>query len=131
MGPGQSFSKFSPKYFAQLVENSNSSAMPMPTAEILRVLTPVVFDPTVLAKRTNKDQREDVVVTSAANFYQGITAAEVDKYYQDMIQAAGENAPMIGLNSKLTKEGGVIKEIFWPGCDEPIFIHLDLPILGS
>ena len=104
---------FSPKYFAQLVENSNSSAMPMPTAEILRVLTPVVFDPTVLAKRTNKDQREDVVVTSAANFYQGITAAEVDKYYQDMIQAAGENAPMIGLNSKLTKEGGVIKEIFW------------------
>jgi dipeptidyl-peptidase-3 len=104
---------FSPKYFAQLVENSNSSAMPMPTAEILRVLTPVVFDPTVLAKRTNKDQREDVVVTSAANFYQGITSAEVDKYYQDMIQAAGENAPMIGLNSKLTKEGGVIKEIFW------------------
>jgi dipeptidyl-peptidase-3 len=104
---------FSKEYFSQLVKNSNAKAMPMPVGELLGVLTPVIFDPAVLAKRTNKDQRDDVVPTSAVNFYQGLTAAEVDQFYQEKINSAGENPPMFGLNSKLLKEGGVIRELPW------------------
>jgi dipeptidyl-peptidase-3 len=110
---GKIIPAFSKEYLATLVQGSDAKALPMPAAEVLSALTPVMFDPTVLAKRTNKEEGQDVVQTSAVNFYEGVTATEVDKFYKDMIQKAGKNAPMFGLNSKLVKENGVLKEIVW------------------
>lgn len=110
---GKIIPSFSKGYFATLLQNSNAAALPMPPAELVRVLTPVIFDPAVFAKRTNKDQSVDVVPTSSVNFYDGVTSAEVDHYYQEMLKKAGKNAPMFGLNSKLVKEGGMLKEITW------------------
>lgn len=104
---------FSQAYFATLVQGSDPAALPMPAAEVTATLTPVLFDPNVLPKRTNKDEKTDVVKTSAVNFYAGVSAEEVDKFYKDMIKKAGEKAPMFGLNSKLVKEGGVLKELTW------------------
>ncbi|MFM8490083.1 MAG: dihydrofolate reductase, partial [Bacteroidota bacterium] len=92
---------FSQLYFADLVRGSSASMLPMPTEELLKVLTPVIFDPGVMAKRTNKEAGVDVVVNSAVNFYEGVTADEVDDYYSKLIDQAGPNAPMFGLNSKL------------------------------
>jgi dipeptidyl-peptidase-3 len=65
-----------------------------------------------MPKRTSKDG-PDVVVNSSVNFYEGVTAVEVDKFYKEKIKAAGPNAPMFGLNSKLVKDEGVLKEIVW------------------
>jgi dipeptidyl-peptidase-3 len=104
---------FSQLYFADLVRGSSATMLPMPTEELLKVLTPVIFDPGVMAKRTNKEAGVDVVVNSAVNFYEGVTADEVDDYYRKLIDQAGPNAPMFGLNSKLVKENGRLKEITW------------------
>jgi dipeptidyl-peptidase III len=104
---------FSREYFASLVQGSEASALPMPAAELLSVLTPVMFDPAVMAKRASKDESSDVVTASAVNFYEGVTADEVDQFYQEMIKKGGSKAPMFGLNSKLVKENGQLKEIPW------------------
>lgn len=104
---------FSKEYFATLVQGCDPAVLPMPAADLTRTLTPVIFDPNVLPKRTNKDEGVDVIKTSAVNFYSGVTADEVDAYYKDMIKKAGKKPPMFGLNSKLVKDGNVLKELTW------------------
>jgi dipeptidyl-peptidase-3 len=99
-------------YFLTLVQGSDPAALPMPVADIQSTLLPVIFDPSIMPKRTSKDG-PDVVRNSSVNFYEGVTAAEVDQFYKAKIKAAGAKAPMFGLNSKLVKDEGVIKEIVW------------------
>ncbi|MBL7808753.1 MAG: dihydrofolate reductase [Saprospiraceae bacterium] len=99
-------------YFLTLVQGSDATALPMPVADIQSTLLPVIFDPAVMPKRTSKDG-PDIVKNSSVNFYEGLTADEVDQYYHAKIKAAGAKAPLFGLNSKLVKENGVIKEIVW------------------
>ncbi|MEO6759701.1 MAG: dihydrofolate reductase [Saprospiraceae bacterium] len=109
---------FSKEYFTQLVQNSDPASLPLEPQEdaaaLLVKLTPVMFDPTMLAKRTNKENGVDVVQTSAVNFYENITADEVDKFYKQKIKEAGEHPPMFGLNSKLVGHaGGPPTELVW------------------
>ncbi len=110
---------FPEAYFAQLVKNSDPAALPLSPADnaesLIAQLTPVLFDPTVAAKRVNKDEGVDVIQSSAVNFYENITADEVDQFYQQQLKAAGPKAPMLGLNSKLMGkgEGGQPYEIVW------------------
>ncbi len=109
--------EFSKDYFTQLVRNSDPARLPLQpqqTADaLLAQLIPVMFDPTVLAKRTNKEEGVDVVKTSAVNFYENVTADQVDKYYEQKLKAAGPNPPMVGLNSKLVGNNGVLTERVW------------------
>jgi dipeptidyl-peptidase III len=119
---------FTADYFKTLVAGADASLLPMPAEQVIAQLSPVIFDPTVMAKRTNKDPKSDIVATSAVNFYEGVTSAEVDKFYGDMIKAGGKNAPMFGLNSKLVKENGKLVEKVWksggmygPAIDKIIF----------
>jgi dipeptidyl-peptidase-3 len=109
---------FSKAYFSQLVLGCDAKALPLGPGEdankLITTLTPVLFDPTVLAKRTNKDQHVDVIKESAVNFYENVTAAQVDAWYEPKIKAAGANPPMIGLNSKLVADkAGKISELVW------------------
>lgn len=72
-------------------------------------IIPVMFDPIVMPKRTNQAAGQDLVLTSAGNYYEGVTQAEAEAYYA----AHQDNSPeplWIGLNSKLVKEDGVVKE---------------------
>ena len=72
-------------------------------------LLPVIFDPAVMPKRTNQAAGQDLVLTSAGNYYEGVTQAEAEAYYS----AHKDNSPepkWIGLNSKLTKENGEVVE---------------------
>ncbi len=102
----------SKEYFILLLKGCEAAALPMPLEEIQKTLIPIIFDPKVFAKRTSKEG-PDVVLNSAVNFYEGVTAAEVDKFYQDKANAAGKNPPMYGINSKLVKENGILKELVW------------------
>ena len=109
---------FSTEYFAALVKQSDPQKMPvLPNEnvdELIATLTPVMFDPAVLAKRTNKEEGVDVVQTSAVNFYENVTAAQVEEYYEQKLKAAGPNPPAVGLNSKLARgANGELYEEVW------------------
>ena len=108
---------FSEHYFYQLVEATPVEALPLKKGEtkedLLDQLVPVIFDETVLPKRVNQTDGEDLVMTSACNFYEGVTQAEVEKFYGRMKENASEEAPSFGLNSKLLKRNGEIVELTW------------------
>lgn len=70
----------------------------------------VIFDDTYLAKKVNKDAEADVVLTSAGNFYEGVTQAEVEALYKPLEAACTNECPSYGLNSKVIKADGKVTE---------------------
>lgn len=103
--------KFSPEFFDQLIAKTPTDKL-LPTEELSNIKQ-ILFDPTLYAKRTNQNAGEDLVLTSTVNFYDGVTQAEVEKYYAS-IADENDNEPIsYGLNSKLVKENGVITEKVW------------------
>ncbi len=80
-------------------------------AEMEKTLMPVIFDPSVMAKRVNQDSSQDVVATSANNLYgPGVTQAEVEEFYAKMKDPADQTPVSYGLNARVVKENGKIKE---------------------
>ncbi len=75
----------------------------------------VIFDPALYPVRVNQAAGEDLLVTSAMNYYEGVTQAEAEAFYAGMAAAAaGDPTPVsYGLNSKLVKRGGELQEIVW------------------
>lgn len=109
---------FSKDYFIALVQNSDKNKLPLAAGEsandLIARIYPIMFDPTVVAKRTNKEKGVDVVKSSAVNFYENVSASQVDNYYQEKIKAAGAFPPQFGLNSKLTgTKTGTLTEQVW------------------
>ncbi len=97
--------KFLPEFSEEWFLNACTEAGVVYDAEIL----PVMFDPSVMSKRTNQAAGQDLVLTSAGNYYEGVTQAEAEAYYAEHKDNSAE--PLwIGLNSKLVKEDGVVKE---------------------
>jgi len=76
-------------------------------------LFPVIFDPTVLPKRVNKADGEDLLLTSACNFYDGVTQAEAEEYYNGKKNADDQQPPSYGLNTTLVKHDGQLTEEVW------------------
>ena len=80
-------------------------------ADLLAVVCPVIFDPSVQPKRVNQTAGEDLVVTSACNFYEDVSQQEAETFYaQKQDAAAGDEQPSWGLNSKLVKRNGLLHE---------------------
>ena len=80
------------------------------------LLCKILFDKELYASRLNQKQGVDVIVESAGNYYEGVNQAEVEAFYQAMIDADANNPEPIsyGLNSKLVKdENGKIYEQVW------------------
>ena len=103
---------FSQPFFENILRNMPADMLPMPAEELIKTLVPVIFDPAVLAKRVNKANGVDLIQTSACNFYQGVTQAEVEHYYNTK-KGDDPTPPSYGLNSKLVKENGELKEEVW------------------
>ena len=78
-------------------------------------LFPIIFDETILPKRVNKADGEDLLLTSACHFYEGVTQAEAEAFYAQMKQTDAHTStpPSYGLNSTLVKENGGLKEQVW------------------
>ncbi|MGI6343380.1 MAG: dipeptidyl-peptidase 3 family protein [Bacteroidales bacterium] len=106
--------EFSKEYFNTLVENSDQTLFPVKegetVADLVKTLEPVMFDPNYLPKGVNLQEGVDIVQTSAVNFYEGVTQKEVEEFYDNMKQPNPERPLSLGLNSKVYKENGVIKE---------------------
>jgi dipeptidyl-peptidase-3 len=109
--------EISREYFAELVNNSDveelaTNGLSSPDDLIAR-LTPIIFDPNLDAKRVNQDSNVDMVVKSANNYYEGVTQAEAEAFY-DALTAKDDPTPVsYGLNSKLLDENGKVTEKVW------------------
>ena len=105
---------FSQTYFETAVKALPVEQLPLREGEtvetLLATLVPVIFDPAVDAKRVNQAAGEDLVLTSACNYYDGVTQVEVEDFYAKMKQPNDPMPISYGLNSKLVKKDGVIYE---------------------
>lgn len=106
--------EFSEKFFKMAVLNIDSTLLPLASGQtveqLVDILTPVIFDPTVFPRRSNQADGVDLIKTSGVNFYSDLTQAEVEAYYQKMKNQNDSTPVSYGLNSKLVKENGVIVE---------------------
>ena len=109
--------QFTEDYFREVVCRVDARRLPLTNGQTARelcdVLCPVIFDPTILPKRVNKADGEDLLLTSACNFYDGVTQAEAEAYYNARKDAADPMPPSYGLNSTLTKRDGQLFEDVW------------------
>lgn len=108
---------FSSSYLREVIDNTDKSLLPLKENETIDSfcdeLFPVIFDPTILPKRVNKADKQDLVITSACNYYENVTQDEVERFYNDMKDESDEEMPSYGLNSKLVKRDGKIVEYKW------------------
>lgn len=108
---------FSEAYFRQVMHHVDARRLPLGDGqtvdELCNELCPVIFDPTVLPKRVNKAAGDDLLLTSACNFYDGVTQTEAETYYAAQKDVNDENPPSYGLNTTLVKCGGQIVEEVW------------------
>lgn len=78
---------------------------------LLAVLCPVIFDPAVQPKRVNQAAGEDLVATSACNYYRGVSQQDAERFYVERRDPeAGDEQPSWGLNSKLVRRDGRLEE---------------------
>ena len=108
---------FPETYLRELVDSVDVSCLPLEEGETVETmcgkLFPVIFDPSVMPKRVNQADGEDLVATSAANYYEGVTQKEAEDFYGEMKARGGDRPVMYGMNSRLVKEDGMLKEQVW------------------
>ena len=110
---------FTAEYLFQVLKETDARRLPLNEGETIQQmcdeLFPIIFDETVWPKRVNKADGEDLLMTSACNFYDGVTQAEAEAFYQQQKQQDEhqDNPPSFGLNSTLVKKDGQIKEEVW------------------
>lgn len=110
---------FSADYFKQLLSSVSPEYLPLVDDEtpetLFGKLYPIMFDKNVMPKRTVQSGDVDWVQSSANNYYGGgISQAEVESFYGKMKIDSPSDVPVsFGLNSRLVKENGIIKEKVW------------------
>jgi dipeptidyl-peptidase-3 len=106
---------FSGEYFATLVNGSDSLLLPLKegqkASDLIATLTPVILDPALYARRVDQTEGADMITSSANNFYEGVTQAEVERYYASMTDPADLRPVSWGLNTKVVKIDGKVTEI--------------------
>ena len=75
---------FTPEFFRQSVQSADAATLPLAEGQTVEQLCeevfPVIFDPTVMPKRVNQAAGEDLVLTSACNYYDGVTQQEAEDF---------------------------------------------------
>ncbi len=109
---------FSAEYLREAVGKVDACRLPLGengTKEgLCEELFPVIFDPSVLPKRVNKAAGDDIVRTSACNYYENVSQTEAEAYYNALKASAGECPPSFGLNTTLVKlPDGSLQEVVW------------------
>lgn len=108
---------FTSAYLEEVVNSLPEEVFPLEEGETCQAmcdkLFPVIFDPTVMPKRVNQSDGEDLVLTSAANYYEGVTQQEAEAFYAAQKKADDQEPVMYGMNSRLVKENGHVYEQVW------------------
>ena len=123
--------EFSQEYFTKLVKGVPADKLPTELGsveELLSTLTPIIFDPTLYAVKINQKEGEDLLQTSAMNYYEGLTQAEAEAFYNGITDANDPTPISYGLNSKLVKENGKAVEkvykvggMYGPAIEQIVF----------
>ena len=109
---------FSQDFFRKALHEVAASKLPLRQGQTIDALCdeifPVMFDPNIMKMRTNQADGQDLILTSAGNYYgEGVTQAEAELFYE---QRKAPNDPfpiMTGLNSRLVKQDGRLTELVW------------------
>ena len=110
---------FDQNYLRQVLDMVDAERLPLRPGEIVddlcNELFPVIFNEEVQPMRVNKRDGEDLVATSACNFYRDVTQQEAEDFYARKKVADADNPqpPSWGLNSTLVKDSGEVKELVW------------------
>lgn len=108
--------EFSQDFFSAQVKSIAPEKLPLngqSVDEMLAELSPVIFDTSVMAKRVNQAEGEDLITTSANNLYDGVTQAEVEAYFASLKNPNDTTPISFGLNSrKVKKDGKVVEETY-------------------
>ena len=108
---------FTPEFFRQAVQSVDAATLPLAEGQTVEQLCeevfPVIFDPTVMPKLLNQAAGEELVLTSACNYYDGVTQQEAEDFYNALKNPQDETPVSYGLNSRLVKEDGKIQEKVW------------------
>ncbi len=108
---------FSPEFFREALASVDAAKLPLAEGQTVEQLCaevfPAIFDPTVMAKRVNQADGEDLVLTSASYYYDGVTQAEAEAFYNSLKDPNDETPVMYGMNSRLVKEDGKVVEKVW------------------
>lgn len=106
--------KFSQDFFKAEVAKLAPESLPLAEGQTVDAfvaeLVPIIFDPTVMAKRVNQADGQDLIQTSANNYYDGVTQAEVEQFYAAMKDPKDTTPISYGLNSRLVKKDGKVQE---------------------
>lgn len=108
---------FSEEFLRDAVVCLDAESLPLSegqtAGELCDELFPIIFNAEILPKRVNQADGDDLVVTSACNYYDGVTQKEVEEYYNAMKDNDDTEPVSYGLNTHVTKIDGRIKEIVW------------------
>ena len=108
---------FSPEFFKQALLFVDAATLPLAEGQTVEQLCdevfPVIFDPNVMPKRVNQAHGEDLILTSACNYYDGVTQKEAEDFYNAMKDPKDATPVSYGLNSRLVKENGKLVEKVW------------------
>lgn len=109
--------EFTSSFFAELLKNTDSAKLPLNENESIEQftarITPILFDKNIAPKKVNLDPKNDLLLSSAVNFYENLTQKEAEAFYKNVNKNNSETPVMAGLNSKLIKENGIITEKVW------------------
>ncbi|MCX6285906.1 MAG: dihydrofolate reductase [Bacteroidetes bacterium] len=136
--------EFSKDFFVSALEASGTGNLPLAKGQTIEQFTEeiskIIFDPSVASKRVSLDPSKDLVLASACNFYEGVNQKEAEEYYTKLKEADGkakkDTRISYGLNSRLVKENGKIKELPWmvgglysPAIEKIVYwLNLALPL---
>jgi dipeptidyl-peptidase-3 len=116
-GSEKFFPECSQEFFSQLIASTETSQLPLKSGESMKDfearILPIIYDPKIAPKKVSLDASKDLITSSAVNFYEGVNQKEAIDFYEKLTDKASKTPVMIGLNSKLIKENGVIKEKTW------------------
>jgi len=105
---------FTESYFASLVKGSDQEKLPLAAGQsvdqLISLLSPVIFDEKLFARKVEQREGADMVAESASNFYEGVTQKEVEDYYAGKVLVNDPRPVSLGLNSKVVKINGKVAE---------------------
>lgn len=109
---------FGEAWFRAAVREADPKALPLAEGQtpdaLCDVLAPVLFDPEVMPKRVNQAAGDDLLLTSACNYYgEGVTQAEAEAFYNAMKRPDDPHPVMYGMNSRLVRRGDKLTERVW------------------
>ena len=108
---------FTPDFFRAALKTVDATNLPLAEGQTVDQLCdeifPIIFDPAIMPKRVNQADGEDLLLTSACNYYASVTQKEAEDFYAKMKDPNDPQPVMFGMNSRLVKENGKIQEKTW------------------